>query len=116
MKTSEILNKAADLIEQRGWGKGPGTWSGDRLCLEGGLMAAMGVSANHTPDFHFCPAHRAVSDYLGRDLHEDAERHLGVWSWNDEPARTANEVIEVLRAAAVIEAAKETEAARVSVA
>ncbi|HJR88969.1 MAG TPA: hypothetical protein VJ782_02285 [Aeromicrobium sp.] len=112
MNTSEILNKAADLIEeQEGWTSGSG-WPGEAeyggsetggLCLEGGIMAALGIKFGQRWDdtFKTCPAVHAVNAYL--------ERPAGhaLYGWNDMPGRTADEVVEVLRAAAVIEAARE---------
>jgi hypothetical protein len=136
MRTSEILNKAADLIEERGWGQGGATWFGmGGLCLEGAIGAAMGRKVNQSgrpdnidPDeLNFsCPAGLAVRAYLEMELDQSAAEHknaltpvskrAGYWlcHWNDKPARTAEEVIEVLRAAAVIEQAREAEPAKVS--
>lgn len=120
MRTSEILNKAADLIEERGWGTGGDTWYfGDDeapLCIEGGMMAAMGLvfgqleGESATDTLYACPAYNAVKDYLGLD--EDAT----LYQWNDSweskygdmvHSRTKEEVIETLRTVAVIEAARE---------
>lgn len=107
MRTSEILNKAADLIEERGWGQGSETWNnhnGAGLCLEGGILAATGMKL--TDDFEACPAYRAVWAHLENDDRWGAYRG-SLYNWNDAPGRTAEEVIEVLRATALIEAAKE---------
>lgn len=114
MNTSEVLNRAADLIELRGWMHGQG-WNegedGRPLCLEGAIMAALGVTVDPfdeesfitLSEFELCPAYRAVQGYLGTDVQ--------LYRWNDafigSTRRTAAEVIEVLRAAAVIEQAKE---------
>lgn len=116
-KTSEVLNKAADLIEQYGWrglaqegDEDGGAWGGigKPMCLEGGILAALGVRTDEgrypdegfpRSDFQACPSYRAVQQYLGG--------LADVWVWNDVPHRTKEEVIEVLRACAVIEEAKE---------
>ncbi|MGZ4521036.1 MAG: DUF6197 family protein [Mycobacteriaceae bacterium] len=105
MKTSEVLNKAADLIQERGWGQG--IWdAGPALCLEGGILAALGHPCDLTtvrPWFAGkCPAFDAVCDYLQIDFPAAMP-----WQWNDTVAEDASEVIEVLRACAVIEAARE---------
>ncbi|HJR88945.1 MAG TPA: hypothetical protein VJ782_02165, partial [Aeromicrobium sp.] len=52
-------------------------------------------------------AKRAVEAYL--NLADIPVAHGGryLWNWNDQPGRTASEVVEVLRATAIIEAAKE---------
>jgi hypothetical protein len=112
MRTSEVLDKAADLIEERGWRQGGAGW-GDTpdapLCLEGGILAALGrewhmvgnFTATHD-EFQTCPSYLAVRSYLGM-----TEVWQDVYDFNDDPDRTAAEVIEVLRACAVIEAARE---------
>ena len=89
MKTSEVLNKAADLLRERGWiGEGGQGWEGesdDPLCIEGAIRAAMGPEIGYYGGFttgpNNCPAGQAVRDYL----------ELGEWSigkglftWNDE--------------------------------
>jgi hypothetical protein len=117
MKTSEILNAAADEIEVRGWSDyttnnswGFGSATGP-VCLEGGILAAMGfkmeqpwgeaILSKEFEALETCPAYEAVMEYLGR------EKGQPLWSWNDSVSRTKEEVFEVLRAAAVVEAAKE---------
>ena len=122
MQTSEVLNRAADLIEQRGWTQATG-WpmvgaDDAPLCLEGGVAAALGIE--------FPQVKKAKAVDLGTGLYDDlltcpsflaVKRYLGVgaflFRWNDETDRTANEVIEVLRATALVEAARETETAQV---
>ncbi len=132
--TSVVLNRAADLIEERGWTKGEG-WhheNGGPLCLEGGILAAIGGSVEQG-DHYICPAYKAVRDYL-------STRTTSLpFIWNDNlahdyvnaaidahdysaggfdlvAARAAaheyakTEVIATLRAAALIEDAKEAEA------
>ena len=110
--TSEILNKAADLIEERGWVQGTG-WGRDTaaLCLEGGIAAAAGIVRTLGNGFIYqgCPAYDAVCSYLNRHPRPRQYPVLdSLWDWNDTPGRTAEEVIEVLRAAALIEQARET--------
>jgi hypothetical protein len=109
MKTSDVLNKAADLIEERGWLQGIHGLGTDRgLCMEGGILAALGRSRD---DCAFrgsqyggrCPVYNAVMEHLGRA--DYTEKPL--WRWNDAEERTADEVIATLRAVAVIESARE---------
>lgn len=116
MKTSEVLNLAADQIEQRGWvvgGNGWNTGSTEPLCLEGGLMAAMGLNwlefANDThSEFRTCPAYTAVQEYLELANREHINGDgLELWRWNDNEAEDSDHVISVLRAVALVEAAKE---------
>lgn len=115
LRTSEVLNRAADLIEERGWGTGPASASllnanASGLCLEGGIAAAAGIEqidigivdteyAPNRTDLLNCPAYRAVQDYLSIPG--------SLWIFNDKHDRTASEVIETLRAAALIESSRE---------
>jgi hypothetical protein len=119
MKTSEVLTKAADAVEREGWRTGHGGWGGEGgLCLEGAIAAAAGIEWGVNvetgkplpPIFavNRCPAGQAVREYLGLgalDSHPTTGNAL--WRWNDAPHRNAIEVIATLRAAAVIEAARE---------
>jgi len=126
MKTSEVLDLAADVIEQRGWTIG--TWNNTMenapVCIEGGIAAALGITIDlgGTPDdgvytcFTTCPAYVAVQDYLGVNalLYSWNDDLTAVARWEDgaivEPpqyAHTQAEVIETLRAAAAVERAKE---------
>jgi hypothetical protein len=113
MKTSEVLDLAADEIESRGWTRGTG-WNFDDhapLCLEGGIMAAMGIRLPKEADWGnsvleslaTCPAYKAVADYLNYDKH--------LWMWNDDlvifSTTPAQQVVETLRAAAAVERARE---------
>jgi hypothetical protein len=122
VKTSEVLNKAADLIEERGWVRGSAGWPGmgPGLCLEGGMMAACGETFTSVNLFEFwaCPAYRAVQEHLDLTPGEGADHQplSPPYRWNDAPTRTEAEVIETLRAAAVIEHAREVAAERESVA
>ena len=118
MNTSEVLNRAADVIEERGWTQGGDSndqpWDGPNgVCLEGGIAAAAGLDRRFGgfPDlYNGCPAYEAVVSHLGLNpmpKRGGAPIMDAVWQWNDKPGRTASEVIEVLRACAVIEAARE---------
>lgn len=110
MNTSEVLYEAANLIEFRGWAgrevESSQAWGVDDvtspICLEGGIIAAMG-GEDVVPIVQVdkCPAYRAVHRYL------ELPSNQRLYHFNDARDRTAAEVIEVLRAAAVIEAAKE---------
>ena len=116
-KTSELLNRAADEIEKYGWTTGIEGWYkddryGSGLCIEGGILAAMGLRWGQVDleEFHACPAYRAVSDYLGlkREQGEELfEWNDGLHDFADSGAESMEHVIEVLRGAALVEAAKE---------
>ena len=125
MNVSDTLNTAADLIEERGWRQGPGGWDGyvaddQRLCLEGAIMAAAGITDERRGSMYgygeVCPAYAAVARYLDKPerpgLSMETPRDAWLWHWNDKIERTAAEVVETLRAAAVIAEAREVEDAR----
>lgn len=115
LRTSETLNLAADLIQQRGWTTGSWDAPDGGLCLEGAINAARGMEGEI---FCHCPAADAVRSYLGTRF---------LWAWNDHlrsaptgwvggsiEAATAHgteRVIETLRAAALVEQAREESAA-----
>lgn len=121
MNISTTLNTAADLIRDKGWGQGSATWYGrGGLCVEGAIGAAMGVNVNNYSGNHMspkdlnfeCPAGLAVREYLGPRIKDGRAQHftteeLWLSHWNDATGRTAEEVIEVLRAVAVIHEARE---------
>lgn len=121
MNTSEVLNKAADLIEERGWATGNcGMATTGPACLEGAIAAVIGSpvttkvgmkwSPNDLADgaefYAYCndlndhPAFKAMLVHL--------DRRINLYVWNDY--QTSGEVVvEALRAAAaLIELAKET--------
>jgi hypothetical protein len=115
LQTSEVLDLSADAIQSRGWiqSKGWNAVGGGPVCLEGGIMAALGMTWQNTdlPDsdeefaeLSACPAYVAVKEYLGDVLGE----HYSLFNWNDMSVRTAEEVVEVLRSAAAVERVKES--------
>lgn len=107
MPTSEVLNLAADYIQAFGWKQGGGWASlhGQPTCAEG----AMGlVTTADFAGFHCKQAAKfAVQDYLSLATQPQHLPARFLWVWNDCYAESAEQVIEVLRAAAAIERAKE---------
>lgn len=86
---ADVLNAAADLIEENGWCQG---WSEDSL----GRHCTLGaVAAVGKPE----PAEVITNavEHLRR-----ATGVVGVASWNDEDGRTKEEVVETLRKAAAL--------------
>jgi len=115
MQTSEVLNKAADLIEEHGWGTGSVSAMGfGGLCVLGALYGAKngGARPEVEDDAYYgtdlCPATASVFHYL-RERDPFLDRPGDIWHWNDLIAGSASEVIEVLRACAVIEASREAD-------
>lgn len=128
-KVSEVLDLAADVVEQRGWITG--VWNNTRedapVCIEGAIAAALGIEedlgsqAGTGPyqEFETCPAYRAVQEYLEFEevdsplyFWNDAVVSPAVWEDGEEVspvvlAHSQQEVVETLRAAAAVERAKE---------
>jgi len=106
MKTAEILEAAADLIEPPGaWIQGamatnkdgfivvPSSAKAVRWCLFGAILTAT-RRAGGSRDDSAVPFHEA-NEYITRTGLGD-----GVTEFNDDPARTQAEVVAALRAAA----------------
>lgn len=83
-----ILRRAADLIEQRGWCQHRLQDSQGRLCFNGGIMAAIGMT-------NFVNA----KPLIGLPASEFAFERLGGEPayWNNAPERTKEEVVAKLR-------------------
>jgi hypothetical protein len=101
VNTSEILDKAADLIEERGWNQGWYVNDCGGMCVRGAMFAAVGVAI---PVSKTAPW-PTYEPQLGRDVYAatvvmDEHVRTPVERWNDYPRRTAAEVVEALRAAA----------------
>lgn len=122
--TSETLFRAAELIEKQGWIKGWNGWTHagsmdvQPLCLEGGILAAMGIAAvgkelengsrhDVMEEFRKCPAYCAVYDHLGLE-----KIQIALCGWNDTIAADKDEVLKVLRTVAEKELIKESELVR----
>lgn len=114
---SEVLHQAADIIERQGWEQWGGMEPGEGpKCLMGAIGQVIDAKVmDLRPMFDkTCysyaqverhPAHAAVVEHIG-------EEHTSPWGahqWNDIEGRTAEDVIGVLRAAAVIEEARESQ-------
>lgn len=118
MKESEILEKAADVINERGWTQGREVDRTGAVCLRGALRMAAGATidlkwygADGVHPFMTGPEHPRPSEYT-----RAIERVMGLLehevinlmpAWNDEQGRTKDEVITVLQHAAKL--AKEDE-------
>lgn len=112
MKTSEILDRAADLIERNGWTRDE--WYKRRraedprdcpVCAGGALDAAAGCDPGEP---EYSPALiAAIGAFAARvDPAFDPAAAYGygtVANWNDAPGRTAEDVVRELRAAAATE-------------
>jgi hypothetical protein len=94
------LLKAADLIRQRGLAKRSRQTSEGSLCLHGAILMAK-YDNPWADDFGHCDAVRAVYHYLrSTGVSENMINPDGLAYWNNEPERTAEDVIKALEAAA----------------
>lgn len=96
--TIDVLLSAISLLETKGWTQITG-WPGQdrqgRLCIEGALMAALGLDfrddqqgEENLEELRQCPAYQAVRT--------QADIQGQLWTWNDERGRTKEEVLSIL--------------------
>lgn len=103
MNAQEVLTKAADLIELKGWTRGQFQDEAGCLCTVGAIVLAGGGSFKYdedgTPDdyddpsdtgFGIADALNAVELVVGPEL----------VTWNDDPDREKSDVVNALRTAA----------------
>lgn len=100
----QILNKAADLIEERGFAQGtkkengrPGGVEGPALCAALALHEAGDALGDYSRADVF-DARKVLCAHVGISAED---RLFGVYGWNDEPGRTGEEVVAALRGAAL---------------
>ena len=105
LSVSETLNRAADRIGMTGHTKGQPFAGPDVHTAPACVIAALHVAADDGGGIRYISAREALRAYLGAFPVE----------WNDAPERTAAEVIATLRAAALIEAARENAETREAV-
>lgn len=98
---AQKLNECADLLEREGWCQyAPRSAAGERC-----MVAVMGDISADSLSF-FIDMSRAVRSYLPLDYNYPISR------WNDDPARTAEEVIAAFRGAAAAVAFPQQTASR----
>ena len=83
-----VLSGAADLLTTEGWCQGEYKNQDGELCLIGAIKA-------FTPDSY--ARRSAAYDYVRKAIKHPDNQFLS--DWNDEPRRSAGEVIAVLRKA-----------------
>lgn len=89
MTVKEVLLKAAEIIEERGWCQGSYNKETGEVCAKGGLRKAVGWP--HQDGEGYYGALDALYTLIGAGT---------ILSWNDTPGRTKSDVITALRQAA----------------
>jgi hypothetical protein len=97
----QSLLEAADILECKGWCQHQAYADNGRMCILGALARTAGEAL----------AHKAVLSEMGRDHYQghsiapwnDASSPAcrSIASWNDAPGRTKEEVVAMLRSAAL---------------
>jgi hypothetical protein len=105
----EILTKAADYIGEHGHHKGGFTHRG-AVCARGAINAVLYGDADNCGDDYRAgydgaadEVAQALADYIGVEAAQtESDIHfvLAIGRWNDEPTRTAEEVMAAMRACA----------------
>jgi hypothetical protein len=102
----DLLNRAADLIENHGLAKGTFKDSKGGFCIRGAVHVAAGLDyddldyTSHGGDGF--EALEKVSDYLGLKQHPLYGATQTVAEWNNAEIRTQDEVVDALRCAALM--------------
>lgn len=108
INVSEALNEAADLLERDGWIQGRAHKNGGH-CVIGaiGIVTGYHLRQPHKDTFNshaysLEEEHRADMDLVCREFAARIGKFGGVNIplWNDDPLRTAEEVVKTVRAAA----------------
>lgn len=97
METADILEKAAEVLDARGWCQGHYQDDQGQLCAVGAIRVATWGTARWD--------HSNAVEYLASRMAQEAmSAHLGVEDiavgWNDRPGRTKDEVIDTFKHAA----------------
>lgn len=95
MTPAQVLSKAADILQERGWTQGIYEDADGCLCLDGALRYAVAGavgSFTSTDRYHeYVAASQALEAVIGT---------RNVIRWNDSSVRTQASVVRALRAAA----------------
>jgi hypothetical protein len=92
--TADVLNRAADLLEEFGWRQES---TGSR---QDGSMCAVGAIYEASEDFGFPAFSETARQACAIDGFPDELEMWPLAVWNDEPGRTKAEVVARLREAA----------------
>jgi hypothetical protein len=94
----EVLCRAAEVLEERGWTTGDYVDEYGQVCLVAACMLAVGEHVNPDDLPHVPTLAQAALDQLAAHLGFD--EFFEVATWNDEECGSKNQAVAVLRAAA----------------
>jgi len=97
-EVGQCLMRAAQIIRERGWCQGVACDETGAVCLVGAIYDIREKAADIPYEFAKSEPEPAYSAY------KIMERRNQIGPWNDEPRRTAEEVIAALEAAALTRA------------
>jgi hypothetical protein len=104
VNTADILDRAATLIEERGWNQHYYVNDAGGLDLDGALYAATGMDPKPHVGMSAWPGYTQARDQASHRAYAWLSRWMPgprtPISWNDMAERTKEEVISTLRAAA----------------
>jgi hypothetical protein len=92
-----ILLRAHEIIEERGWCQAKLVSSEGHVCLEAAISLAACGTPYHEADWEMSEAAaQAFAEMKRRVFFNRGEDHR-LWSWNDRPGRTKDEVLKLIR-------------------
>lgn len=98
-KSKETLKKAADLIDEAGWIQGGIISAADGFDAYGAILSASTRIGIYDTEERVEIQQSAMAK-VSVDLPSSDDLCIALVSWNDDPARTKQEVVETLRIAA----------------
>ena len=110
---ADSCERAAELIEGN-WCQGSWLNENRRMCIEGGLIAALGLELDGVKGDSTerqilldCPVYSAVTDTLNEQIARGGDGEYRRWydngelpTWNDQDERTEQDVLDLLHATA----------------
>lgn len=99
VNAADVLHQAADIIETRGWAQGKYFTPDGSVCALSAMVEVVQPGTTNIDvtagDIEKIPAFAEASEALLAMIDGYA-----IWSWNDNPKTTQQEVVSTLRAAA----------------
>lgn len=99
MNASEVLIKAAEVLETKGWTKGSYVGPFGRHCAVGAIWVACGYKKGKV-DSMDGQLSRIAQDCLASFIRDKYNFIMSIEGWNDGYAKNGKEVIETMHAAA----------------